>query len=254
MKCSRVSVDSRSRRCHCHAAAGLNSTGRRSALAAWLTDPKNPLPARVIVNRIWNYNFGEGIVKTPGDFGMMGSRPTHPNFWTIWPSTFVENGWSMKKLNRMILLSNTYQQSSAFEATAAAADPDDNLIWRYPRHRLEAEAIRDSMLSGERPAESADGRARVFSRRSPKVRSRNSPPLRRRAAGRPKRTRRRTTGAASISSFGATCAIPCSRSSIRPTLLKAAISASQRLRPSQSLDLLNNDLVLEWAQPLRAAF
>ena len=78
---------------------------------------------------------------------MMGSRPTHPELLDYLASNFVENGWSMKKLNRMILLSNTYQQSSDFEAKAAEADPDDKLLWRYPRHRLEAEAIRDSMLS-----------------------------------------------------------------------------------------------------------
>ena len=127
--------------------SGLNSTGRRSALANWLTDPKNPLPARVMVNRIWNYHFGRGIVATPGDFGRMGSRPTHPELLDYLAATFVEDGWSMKKLHRMILLSNTYQQSSDFQAKSAETDPDDNLLWRYPRHRLEAEAIRDSMLS-----------------------------------------------------------------------------------------------------------
>src|SRR5579863_1153160 len=127
--------------------AGLNSTGRRTALANWLADPKNPLPARVMVNRVWNYHFGRGIVATPGDFGRMGSRPTHPELLDYLAATFVESGWSMKKMHRMILLSNTYQQSSDFRAAAAETDSDDKLLWRYPRHRLEAEAIRDSMLS-----------------------------------------------------------------------------------------------------------
>ncbi len=89
------------------------STGRRTALAAWLTDPKNPLPARVMVNRLWHYNFGQGIASTPGDFGMMGGRPTHPELLDYLTSYFIENGWSTKKINRMILLSNTYQESSA---------------------------------------------------------------------------------------------------------------------------------------------
>ena len=77
-----------------------NSTGRRTALAAWLTDPKNPLVARVMVNRIWHYNFGKGIVATPGDFGRMGSRPTHPELLDYLAANFVENGWSIKKIQR----------------------------------------------------------------------------------------------------------------------------------------------------------
>jgi hypothetical protein len=127
--------------------AALNSTGRRTALAAWLTDPANPLVARVMVNRIWQNHFGTGIVATPGDFGRMGSRPTHPELLDYLASTFVENGWSMKKLHRLIVLSNTYQQSSENQVKAAEADPDNKLLWRYSRRRMEAEAIRDSMLA-----------------------------------------------------------------------------------------------------------
>src|SRR6476646_1222093 len=96
-----------------------NSTGRRTALAAWLTDPKNPLVARVMVNRIWHYNFGKGIVATPGDFGRMGSRPTHPELLDYLAANFVDNGWSIKKLQRQILLSNTYQQSADVQPKAA---------------------------------------------------------------------------------------------------------------------------------------
>jgi hypothetical protein len=125
---------------------GLNSTGRRTVLANWLVDPKNPLVARVMVNRIWQYHFGTGIVATPGDFGRMGSRPTHPELLDYLASTFVENGWSIKKLHRLIVLSNTYRQSTDHQAKAAQLDPDNKLLWRYGRHRMEAEAIRDSML------------------------------------------------------------------------------------------------------------
>jgi len=127
--------------------AGMKSTGRRTALAAWLTDPKNPLTARVIVNRVWQYHFGTGIVATSGDFGRMGARPTHPELLDYLATTFVENGWSFKKLHKMILLSNTYQESSDSQTAANEADPDNKLIWRYNRRRIEAEAVRDSMLA-----------------------------------------------------------------------------------------------------------
>jgi hypothetical protein len=125
---------------------GMESTGRRTALANWLADPKNPLTARVMVNRIWHYHFGRGIVGTPSDFGAMGDRPTNPQLLDYLASTFMENGWSIKNMHRLIMLSSTYQQSSAFQPEAASVDPDNKLLWRYPRHRVEGEVIRDSML------------------------------------------------------------------------------------------------------------
>ena len=127
--------------------AGVDSTGRRTVLANWLADPTNPLPPRVMVNRLWHYHFGRGIVATPSDFGIMGQRPTHPELLDWLADEFVHSGWSMKHIHRLILLSNTYQQSSAFRADAATADSREKLFWRYPRHRLESEAIRDSMLA-----------------------------------------------------------------------------------------------------------
>jgi Protein of unknown function (DUF1553)/Protein of unknown function (DUF1549)/Planctomycete cytochrome C len=130
---------------------GLNSSGRRTALANWLADANNPLTARVMVNRIWNDHFGLGIVGTPSDFGVMGERPSNPQLLDYLASTFVENGWSIKKMHRLIMLSNAYQQSSAYQAQAAGIDPGDRLLWRFERRRLEGEVIRDSMLyvSGE---------------------------------------------------------------------------------------------------------
>jgi hypothetical protein len=125
---------------------GVQSSGRRSALAAWLTDPGNPLPSRVMVNRIWHYHFGQGIVGSPSDFGIMGERPSNPQLLDYLASVFVENGWSIKSMHRMIMLSNAYQQSSAYQETAAKVDPDDKLVWRFARRRLEGEVIRDSML------------------------------------------------------------------------------------------------------------
>nr|MDQ2899111.1 DUF1549 and DUF1553 domain-containing protein [Acidobacteriota bacterium] len=122
------------------------STGRRSALANWLASPENPLSTRVIVNRIWHYHFGHGLSVTPSDFGVMGDRPADKELLDYLTATFLDNGWSIKKMHRMIMLSNTYRQSSKYNVEAAKADPEDKLFWRYPRHRLEGEVIRDSML------------------------------------------------------------------------------------------------------------
>ncbi|MBK9166161.1 MAG: DUF1553 domain-containing protein [Bryobacterales bacterium] len=123
-----------------------NSSGRRAALARWLTDPANPLTARVIVNRVWHYHFGQGIVATPSDFGRMGERPSNPELLDYLARVFVADGWSLKKLHRRILLSTTYRQSSRYEEAAARVDPRNTLLWRFSPRRLEGEAIRDSML------------------------------------------------------------------------------------------------------------
>ena len=125
----------------------LQSTGRRSALANWLADPKNPLTPRVMVNRIWQGHFGTGIVESSSDFGVMGERPTNPLLLDYLASAFVSNGWSIKKMHRLIMLSDVYQQSSgAASESAAAADPENKLLWHYPRRRVEGEVLRDSML------------------------------------------------------------------------------------------------------------
>jgi hypothetical protein len=123
------------------------SSGRRSALAKWLTDARNPLTARVIVNRVWHWHFGRGIAGSPSDFGVMGERPTHRELLDYLAASFIEDGWSLKKLHRRIMLSAVYQQSSAFREDAAKADPSNKLLWRWNRRRLEGEAIRDSMLA-----------------------------------------------------------------------------------------------------------
>ena len=127
--------------------ANASSTGRRAALARWLTQPGNPLTSRVMANRIWHYQFGRGIAGTPSDFGMMGERPVNKELLDYLAARFVELGWSVKKLNREIMLSSAWQQSAAWREDAGAEDPGNKLTWRYPRHRLEGEAIRDSILS-----------------------------------------------------------------------------------------------------------
>ncbi len=123
------------------------SSGRRTALAKWLTAPENPLPARVMVNRLWHYHFGQGIVRTPSDFGLMGERPTHPGLLDWLAGEFVREGWSLKRVHRMIMASKTYQQSSDFRAEGAEADSLNRLLWRFPPQRLNGEVIRDSMLA-----------------------------------------------------------------------------------------------------------
>ena len=129
-------------------AVPVNSTGRRAALAQWLSDPRNPLATRVIVNRIWAGHFGRGIVATPNDFGVMGDRPSHRELLD-WPtSKFVtEDNWSLKRLHKRIVLSATYQQDSLASEAAAKVDPDNKLLSHFSRRRLEGEAIRDSMLA-----------------------------------------------------------------------------------------------------------
>ena len=123
------------------------SAGRRRALAEWLASPDHPLTARVMVNRIWQFRMGRGIVGTPNDFGTLGERPTHPELLDWLASEFVKSGWSLKALDRLILLSATYRQSSARDAAKQAIDGENKLYWRMNRRRLEGEAIRDAVLS-----------------------------------------------------------------------------------------------------------
>ncbi len=121
----------------------------RTKLAEWIVDPTNPLTARVMVNRIWQGHFGRGIVGTPNDFGRMGMRPTHPELLDYLANQFVAGGYRMKPIHRLMLLSDTYQQSSSSAREAALAkekDPENKLLWKYSRRRLEAEEIRDAML------------------------------------------------------------------------------------------------------------
>src|SRR5439155_3204399 len=120
------------------------STGRRLALAQWISSPQNPLTARVIVNRLWQHHFGSGIVKTTSDFGRAGLPPTHPLLLDWLASELIERGWSLKSMHKLILLSNTYRMSSrSRNPKADKADPGNDLLWRQNLRRLEAEVIRD---------------------------------------------------------------------------------------------------------------
>ena len=120
---------------------------RRLALAEWITNPTNPLTARVMVNRIWQYHFGEGLVSTSSDFGANGARPAHPELLDWLAAEFMEHGWSVKHLHRLIVTSAAYRQSSDARKDCLAVDAGSRLLWRFPPRRLEAEAIRDTILS-----------------------------------------------------------------------------------------------------------
>ena len=122
------------------------SSGRRSALAAWLTADNNPLTPRVYANRVWAQYFDKGIIATLHDFGRAGTKPTNPELLDYLATSFVKNGWSAKKLHREIMLSSVYRQSSNERADVIKSDPENKLLAVYPRKRLEAEEIRDSLL------------------------------------------------------------------------------------------------------------
>jgi hypothetical protein len=119
---------------------------RRLGLARWIVDPANPLPARVLANRVWHYHFGQGIVRTPSDFGFNGDRPSHPELLDYLAFTFREEGGRLKPLHRLIVLSNTYRQSSRIDPAKSKRDAGNRLLWHFPGRRLEAEAVRDIVL------------------------------------------------------------------------------------------------------------
>jgi hypothetical protein len=124
------------------------TSGRRRALAEWLASPQNPLTARVIVNRIWHHHFGRGIVSTLDNFGKMGDAPTHPELLDWLAVEFMNHGWSIKQLHRLIMTSDAYQMASAFEHAANRdKDPQNQYLWRFRAQRLDAEVVRDSILA-----------------------------------------------------------------------------------------------------------
>jgi hypothetical protein len=129
------------------AIADPNDEGaRRAALARWMSDPRNPLTWRSIVNRVWHHHFGRGLVDTPNDFGRMGSLPSHPELLDWLAATFRDDGGSLKRLHRLIVTSAVYRQASRHDARAASIDGDNRLLWRMNRTRLDAEEVRDAVL------------------------------------------------------------------------------------------------------------
>jgi Protein of unknown function (DUF1553)/Protein of unknown function (DUF1549) len=127
--------------------ASARSSGRRASLAAWLTRPDHPLTSRVVVNRLWQGHFGRGLVATPSDFGLMGEAPSHPELLDRLAVELVEHGWSLKAMHRLMVTSATYRQSSRRSEVELKADPDNLLLWRHARRRLDGESIRDALLA-----------------------------------------------------------------------------------------------------------
>ena len=123
------------------------TTGLRSEFARWVANPANPLTARVMANRVWQYHFGRGIVRSSSNFGYMGTAPTHPELLDWLAAEFAAQGWSLKKLHRLMVTSSTYRMSSAPRAEALRKDPENDLFWRFDMRRLSAEEIRDSILA-----------------------------------------------------------------------------------------------------------
>ena len=128
---------------------GLHSTGRRTTLARWIANPENPLTARVMVNRIWQHHFGEGLVATESDFGRLGQPPSHPELLDWLASRFIQSGWSIKAMHRLMLNSATYRQQAVGTGaeTASMKDPQNRLLGRMPIRRLDADQIRDAVLA-----------------------------------------------------------------------------------------------------------
>src|SRR5690606_18151585 len=126
---------------------GASSSGRRRVFAEWVIRPDNPLTARVMVNRIWQHHFGRGIVPSANNFGRLGDPPTHPELLDWLASELVRQGYSLKKMHRLIVTSSAYKMSSAPERRALEVDPQNLLFWRVDARRLEAEAIRDAILA-----------------------------------------------------------------------------------------------------------
>lgn len=216
-----------------HSRPEWNHTGRRLTLANWLVSRENPLVARVFVNRVWQFHFGEGLVRSVDDFGKQGDKPTHPELLDYLAVTFQEKGWDLKWLTKQIMLSQVYRQGSAEVVEYLTADPSAKLLWRKPPMRLEAETIRDSMLHV-----SGLLQTKMYGRHEPIKRGADGQWLEDEAKGNPNRRslylqQSRTRPVAFLHAFDA------------PTM--TADNQTQRFRsalPSQSLALMNNPLLL----------
>jgi hypothetical protein len=220
---------------------GTRSSGRRTAFANLLADPNNPLTARVMVNRIWQYHFGRGIVGTPSDFGVKGERPTHPALLDWLATAFVRNGWSIKQMHRLIMTSSAYRQSSRFDELAAKADPENKSLWRFPRQRLEGEEVRDAALAVAGLLNMKMGGPSVFPELPPgmsltytgwKVSNEEAERNRRSIYVFVKRNTR----------------YPLFESFDMPDTHESCPRRNVTTTPLQALNLLNSDLTLQWAE------
>jgi hypothetical protein len=218
------------------------SSGRRTALANWIASANNPLTARVFVNRVWEQYFGRGIVETVSDFGKAGQKPTNPELLDHLADNFIKNGWSIKKLHRDILLSSTYRQSSAYREDVAKADPENKLLAVFPRKRLEAEQIRDSLLAASGKLEEQVGGPSVFPPVPPNLGAGNQWEVSKDAKDHNRRSlyvfTRRSVPYPLLESFN--------MASAQEAHSKREVTTS----PLQSLTLFNSDVVFGWSQAL----
>ena len=227
-----------------------DESARRAALARWITDPRNPLTWRSIVNRVWHWHFGRGLVSTPSDFGRMGALPSHPELLDWLADQFLESGGSLKSLHRLIVTSAVYRQSVRHDASFAAIDGDNQWLWRQNRRRLDAESIHDAILA-------------VAGRLDPTMRRPVGPAVcaaarRARHAGR--RLHASTTGTAPAHAGAASIAFFSARSPTRSSTRSTAADASQltavrneSTTPLQALELLNNPFVLRQCEAVARA-
>jgi hypothetical protein len=222
--------------------AGAATSGRRTALAKWLTSDSNPLTYRVMVNRVWHHHFGRGLSGTPSDFGMMGERPVNRELLDWLTASFAADGYSLKKLHKRILMSNTWQQTSSHRAGAAAVDPENRLLWRFNRRRLEGEIIRDSMLATAGLLNTRMYGRGVFPPMPPGMVTRGGWENEEDAS----ETQRR-----SIYTFvRRNTRYPMFESFDMPDTHESCARRNNTVSANQALDLLNNELVVGWAEAL----
>jgi len=218
------------------------SSGRRTTLANWIASPKNPLTARVYVNRVWNEYFGKGIVSTVSDFGKAGERPSNPELLDYLASDFIENGWSIKALHREILLSATYRQTSTYREDVHQADSENILLAVFPGKRLDAEQIRDSLLEASGKLEEKIGGPSVF----PPVPSNLNAGNLWEVSKDPHDFNRRSLYIFTRRSVPYPMLEPFDMANAQQVHSKRDVTTT----PMQALTLLNNDLVYSWSQAL----
>jgi hypothetical protein len=220
------------------------TSGRRAALARILVDPQNPLTARVMVNRLWHHHFGQGLVGSPSDFGLKGDRPTHPELLDWLARDFVAHDWSLKHVHRRIVLSAAYRQSSQHRTDAAAIDPANRLLWKFPRRRLEGEAIRDGLLAVSGRLNPKQGGPSVFPELPQGMESRGGWPVTKDAAERDRRSIyvfvRRNTRYPMFETFD------------MPDTHESCARRNVTTSPVQALTLLNSTITLDLARSLAA--
>jgi mono/diheme cytochrome c family protein len=228
--------------------ADATSSWRRRGLAEWLTWKGNPLTARVMVNRLWQHHFGEGIARNPGNFGKMGEQPSHPELLDWLAVELVDRGWSLKAMHRLMLTSRAYQMSSADMAANVAVDPENRLFWRAPRVRLEGEIIRDAMLAVAGTLDRTIGGPSIFPYIDPDLFEESSKRTWRGAPDDDPSTWRRSLYVFLKRSIH----YPMFETFDQPNLVNSADRRNRTTIAPQALILMNNGMVLTQAKRLAA--